>query len=175
MIGPQGSGKTTLLYQILLTKSAIQWTSTPTTGFQFEEIEQQGDEHSKASEEKKIGVWDIAGSPSSQMVVKQISQLVRFRTIIYVIDPDAIWTQEQGGLNYSNMGCPGSMSHLELTKTHMSYLLTEPEIAAVKNVYLVFNIRLTSDKNKMRKDLFVARHSKPKKEGAPVNNKADKV
>ena len=66
LIGPPDSGKTTLLYKNLLQKENFKKPATTTMGFQFEEVHTQGDEeHEGSTNSAKIGVWDIAGSPTS--------------------------------------------------------------------------------------------------------------
>ena len=35
-----------------------------------------------------VGVWDIGGGQSTQLVLQQIYQLVRFQSIVYLINPE---------------------------------------------------------------------------------------
>ena len=59
------------------------WKADKTTGFQFEEV--RGGE---GPNEQEVGVWDIGGGQSTQLVLQQLYQLVRFHSIVYVISPE---------------------------------------------------------------------------------------
>ena len=72
MVGPPSSGKTTFLYKIVVQKK--DWVADTTVGFQYEEV-RSGDGRPNS---KLVGVWDIGGGQSTQLVLQQIYQLVRF-------------------------------------------------------------------------------------------------
>ena len=65
MVGPPNSGKTTFLYKLVFQKK--DWVADSTVGFQFEEV-RSGD----GPNDKLVGVWDIGGGQSTQLVLQQI-------------------------------------------------------------------------------------------------------
>ena len=65
MVGPPGSGKTTFLYKLVFQKK--DWKADTTVGFQYEEV-RSGD----GPNLKTVGVWDIGGGQSTQLVLQQI-------------------------------------------------------------------------------------------------------
>ena len=65
MVGPKGSGKTTFLYKLVFQKK--DWTADATVGFQYEEVP-SGD----GPNAKMVGVWDIGGGQSTQLILQQI-------------------------------------------------------------------------------------------------------
>ena len=124
MVGPPNSGKTTLLYKLIFQKK--DWTADTTTGFQFEEV-RSGD----GANAQVVGVWDIGGNQATQMVLQQIYQLVRFNSIVYVIDPEK--PVQEGA------GAP-AISQIDFSKVHLNRLLAEIELEQVSNVHIVFNL-----------------------------------
>ena len=94
MVGPPKSGKTTFLYKIIFQKT--DWTADETVGFQYEEVRSNNGPNASS-----VGVWDIGGCPKTQLVLQQICQLVRFHSIVYVIDPDKTVKGEIGTASIS--------------------------------------------------------------------------
>ena len=65
MVGPPESGKTTFLYKIVFQK--YDWTADATVGFQYEEVRS-----GEGPNAQMVGVWDIGGGQSTQLVLQQI-------------------------------------------------------------------------------------------------------
>ena len=78
-----------------------------------------------------VGVWDIGGGQSTQLVLQQIYQLVRFQSIVYLINPEK--TVQEG------VGSP-AISQIDFSKVHLNRLLAEIELEQVSNVHIFYNI-----------------------------------
>ena len=133
LVGPADSGKTTLLYELILPRK--DWKADKTLGFQYEEIS-GGKEH----QQYEVGVWDVGGGSSSQLLLQQIYQLVRFQSIIYVINPDKQVTDSSVNLGNGSGGLD-ERTQLDYGRVQLNQLSAEIELHQVANVHVVFNVR----------------------------------